>query len=222
MVAQTYGMISHIDDCIGKIMRFLETSGLAQSTVVVFTSDHGEYLGAHHLLHKAEWPFEELLRVPLIVKDPQASQANISQSVVSHLDLVPTILDYAGVEQSALDGRGVRHSDWEGLPGRSLRRLIRDGQTIAKRPALMEYDDDWWAGPVFRTRCLIEGRYKIVMISAPGGGGLLYDLQTDPREEKNLWDAPEYVRVKSELTEKLVFEIMRTDRLQDQRRMVGA
>jgi hypothetical protein len=121
-----------------------------------------------------------------------------------------------------MDIRGTRKSDREGLPGRSLRCLVEGMGGLVDRPALMEYDDDWWEGPVFRTRCLIEDRYKLAIISAPGGGGLLFDLETDPTETENLFDDRRFADVKARMLENLVFEMARTDRLIDQRRMVGA
>ncbi len=66
-IAQTYGMITHIDDCVGRLREAVAELGLADNTVVVFLSDHGDYLGSHHLLFKGPWPYEPVVRVPLIL-----------------------------------------------------------------------------------------------------------------------------------------------------------
>lgn len=222
VIAQTYGMISHIDDNIGRVMDSLEDKGLADNTVVVFMSDHGEYLGTHNLLGKSVWPYEELLRIPFIWYDPVENiSENTSKSVVSLLDFAPTIMDYAGIDEDSLDYRGYRHADRLGLPGRSLKPYLREGQELTVKAAFMEYDEDWHPGPVYRTRTIIRERYKVTLF-AQNGDGLLFDLENDPLELSNLWDNQDYKAVKAELIEELLIELTRSDRLVDQPRICGA
>lgn len=222
ITAQTYGMISHIDDNVGRIMNYLEQNKLSQNTVVVFMSDHGEYLGSHHLVTKDVWPWEELLRVPFIWKTPEnITEDNICDETVSLLDFVPTIIDYADIDEEEFDIRGYRHADKLGLPGRSLRETLENGEKLISKPAIVEYDEDWAVGPVYRTRTLVADKYKIT-IYANNGGGILVDLEDDPEELNNLWDDPDYSHIKCELITRLLKQLTVTDRLVDQPRICGA
>lgn len=218
ITAQTYGMISHIDDNIGKVMQKLEQRGLDENTIVVFMADHGEYLGSHHLLRKGVWPYEELLRVPFIWKAPAASAISCN-NVVSLLDFVPTVLDYAGIDPAEMDMRGQRGAD-RLIPGRSLKDFVSNGKPLESKPSIVEYDEDWYPGLPYRVRGIIEERYKLVLFPVVGGG-MLFDLQSDPDETVNLYENPEYDKIKFNLAEKLLFELTRTDRL-DQPRICGA
>jgi arylsulfatase A-like enzyme len=221
IVAQTYGMITHIDHNVGRVMEELKAKGLDDNTVVVFMADHGEYLGAHHLLSKAEWPYEEMIRIPYIWKIPEAYNTGITNSdVVSLLDFAPTILDCAGISQDELDFRGMRKADKLGLPGRSLLGFLNKGEVLEGRPAIIEYDEDWHSGPFYRERIIVEGKYKMAVF--PGvGGGMLFDLESDPHEMVNLYYDKDYKEIKAELMENLLFELAKTDRL-DQPRICGA
>ena len=221
ITAQTYGMITHVDDNIGRVMAHLKGKDLIDNTIIVFMADHGEYLGTHHLLLKAVWPWEELLRVPFIWKVPDAfASGKGTDHIASLLDFAPTILDYAGIDQDELDFRGQRQGERLGLPGQSLRGFLSAGELLEKKPAIMEYDEDWHAAPTYRTRTIIDERYKMT-IYPNTGGGILSDLGSDPHETKNLWDDPDYATVKAKLMESLLFELVRTDRM-DQPRLCGA
>ncbi|WP_281888639.1 sulfatase [Paenibacillus sp. YYML68] len=221
ILAQTYGMITHVDSCIGQIVAKLKEQQLYDNTVIVFLADHGEYLGSHHLITKAEWPWEELLRVPFIWKSPQsAAQGMNDRHVASLLDFVPTILDFAGIDPAEMDTRGVYAARPLGLPGRSLRTLVEFGVPMPARPALVEYDEDWYAPDVCRMRALITEQYKLV-VYIRSGEGLLFDLQHDPYEQVNLWSDPAYAHIRHALTEQLLMELIRTDRF-DTKRVTGA
>jgi len=221
-MAQTYGMITHLDDCIGRVLESLRASGRLDKTVVLFLADHGEYLGAHHLLFKAEWLFEELVRIPMVWRVPGgAANGRPSDSVVSQIDVVPTLLDYAGVDPKAMDMRGGARADREILPGRSLRPWLDGGRSLPPQPALIEYDEDWFAGaPLFRIRALVGERFKLVVFASPEGGQL-FDLQEDPGESRNLWDDPACTALKAGLIEQALRGFCRHDRM-DQPRRSGA
>ncbi|MGG1554031.1 sulfatase family protein [Paenibacillus ferrarius] len=221
ILAQTYGMITHVDSCIGEIIGKLKELELYDKTVIVFLADHGEYLGSHHLITKGEWPWEELLRVPYIWKSPKSqSQGMNDAQVVSLYDFVPTILDFAGIDPVVMDTRGVYAARPLGLPGRSLRSLIESGELLPMKPAIVEYDEDWFAPDVCRMRSLITEQYKLTVYMNTNEG-MLFDLQQDPKEQANLWADPAYVTIRQELTEQLLMELIRTDRF-DTRRITGA
>jgi arylsulfatase A-like enzyme len=221
MAAQTYGMITHIDDCVGRMLESMERKGQLENTVVVFLADHGEYLGSHGLIEKADWMYEELARVPMIWRVPDHLCAGAgSERVVSHVDLVPTVLDYAGIDIAELDTRKNFSAPPLGLPGRSLRPLLSGGGALEDKPAFLEYDEDWHASGFYRVRTLIGPRYKLIVYTHTGGGQL-FDLQNDPYERQSLWDSAAHQTVKADMMEALLREASTYDRL-DQRRWCGA
>jgi arylsulfatase len=89
-----------VDQNIGAVLDALEASGQADNTIVIFTADHGEQGGAHHLRQKGSVAFKESVNVPLVIADPRHPGANRTDAVGSHLDLVPTILAYAGLPEA--------------------------------------------------------------------------------------------------------------------------
>jgi arylsulfatase A-like enzyme len=104
-----YASISQIDYQVGRMVAFLRERGLYDDTLIVFTSDHGEYLGFHHLLLKSGPMYDPLLRVPLLVKLPGNGQGGaVSDALVCNIDLAPTILKQAGIAAPPV------------LPGRDL------------------------------------------------------------------------------------------------------
>lgn len=215
ITAQTFGMITHIDDCIGRVLNAIRTRGAYENTVVVMMSDHGEYLGAHHLLYKGAWPWEELWNVPFIWKGMAGSRARGQcRDVVSLLDFAPTILHYAGIDENDLaPDRKVPTPPYE-LPGRSLRHHLQDNASLSDQSALVEYDGDG-----FRMRGIVLDQQKLVFYS-PSEDGALYDLKTDPTETRNLWNDPAHARIKADLFHELLARSTMTDRL-DTTRLCG-
>lgn len=219
-IAQTYGMINHIDENVGRVLDHLEETGLADNTIVVFLSDHGEYLGAHHLLLKGPWPYEQVVRVPFIWRDPQADVRSPNDGVVSLIDFVPTILDYADIDPERFDLRGVRISEPLGLPGRSLRKII-GGESTAEgvqigtpeeSGALIEFDEDFLpAATCCRYRMLVTSQYKLCLYGGTGDG-VLFDLVADPHERRNLWSDPGYAETKGQMLAMLADRLALTDR----------
>ena len=88
-----------VDQHIGSVLDALEQSGQDANTIIIFTSDHGEMGGAHHLRQKGSVAFKETTNVPMIIVDPRVNGGSRTESVGSHLDLVPTILAYAGLSE---------------------------------------------------------------------------------------------------------------------------
>ena len=219
-IAQTYGMITHIDDCVGRLLSALDECGLTENTTVVFLSDHGDYLGSHHLLFKGPWPYEPVVRVPLIWRAPGGQQGKRVSQPVSHLDFVPTVLDYAGLDQQDFDLRGGQQAQRAILPGESLRPVIDTGARPQQDGKLMEFDEDGVSQEMCRYRMLITERWKICIYGG-FGEGVLYDLENDPLELQNLWDDPGHLQVKAEMLAKLGDRLALTDRM-DNYRYCGA
>ena len=215
-LAQTYGMITHIDDCVGRLLDALQDTGHAENTVVVFLSDHGDYLGSHHLLFKGVWPYEPVIRVPLVWRTPEGQQGVTCTQPVSHLDFVPTVLDYAGLDQAGFDTRGTEETLPMCLPGESLRAVIEEGASVQQDGKLVEFDEDSKSAEFCRYRMLIAGRWKICIYGG-SGDGVLYDLENDPWEMQNLWHDQEHLVVKAELLAQLSDRLAHTDRLDNYR-----
>ena len=109
IIANYYGMISLVDHQVGRIMSALDDAGLADNTLVVFTSDHGELLGDHGLMLKGPMHYEGLLRVGLIMRGPGIAANQVNEQAVSTLDLAATFGDYAATPvPSAVHSQSLR------------------------------------------------------------------------------------------------------------------
>ncbi|MBT3379914.1 MAG: sulfatase-like hydrolase/transferase [Lentisphaerae bacterium] len=166
-----YGMITSMDELIGKLLTHLEQSGAAENTWVVFLSDHGDNMGEHGFWSKLNF-YEDSVRVPLVVArpgDPNAGRA--CHAPVSLVDWMSTVLDLTGEEAA-----------FEPLPGRSLLPLLDDPtQTWPERPIVADYACDGTRVPM---RMVRRGRWKASF--APGHPPVLFDLEDDPHEWNDL------------------------------------
>jgi choline-sulfatase len=162
--------VESVDERVGALLRALELSGLAERTLVVFTSDHGEGFGEHgDFLHGVSL-HDEMVRVPLIVAGPGVAKGHRVATPVSHLDLTPTLADLMGIE-------GIGETQ-----GASLRDLLSGGGGGDDAPRAL-----YLSSPDRLDRdAVVLGRYKLIAGLGPDpGGGLaaaLYDLAADPGE----------------------------------------
>ena len=121
VIAEYYGMTTWVDDAVGRMLAALDANGLAEDTIVVFTSDHGDYLGSHGRVQKGDL-HEESVRIPLIVRWPAGLGPRVaSHQVAALVDLAPTLLDLVGAETPS-------H-----MHGHSLANVLR-----GERPALAD------------------------------------------------------------------------------------
>jgi arylsulfatase A-like enzyme len=197
------GLIKQLDDQIGRLMAFVEEQGIAEDTMIIFTSDHGDYLGDHWMGEK-ELFHDASARIPLIVVDPDpqadATRGRKSSALVEAIDVVPTILDFFG-------GTSVPHI----LEGKSLLPLLH-GETDKLRDfAVSEYD---YSLRDVRKRLgvevkdakltmLFDGRWKYVF--AEGFRPMLFDLTADPDELTDLGADPAHAKEAARL-ERLFFD----------------
>ena len=136
-----------VDRAIGRILESLEASGMADDTIVVFTSDHGDLLGAHGgLVQKWCNAFDEATRVPLLVAGPGIGAGGPGVSVpTSHVDLIPTLLGLAGIDrEEARAGVATHHDEVQDLPGRDLSAIVtgrQDEASVASPVYFMTEDD---------------------------------------------------------------------------------
>ncbi|MHB1790337.1 MAG: sulfatase-like hydrolase/transferase [Acidimicrobiales bacterium] len=142
-----YYLHTLVDSAIGRILTALESSGMADDTIVVFTSDHGDLVGAHGGMQQ-KWynAYDEAIRVPLLVKGPGVHPAEGGISVpTSHVDLIPTLMGLAGIDtEQAAAGVAEHHDDVRPLPGRDLSKVIRgsaESATVASPLYFMTEDD---------------------------------------------------------------------------------
>lgn len=188
-IALNYGSVSHIDEAIGKVLRHLEQLGLADDTVVLFTSDHGDYFGDHQLLWKGPLHYQGVTRVPLIWADPQRPDERRSQQLCSTLDIAPTVLARAGC------------LPYNGLQGLSLLPAMRDDASLGRDAVLIEEEGQrimfGFPGRV-RMRTLQTPRYRL-SVYENADWGELYDLEADPQECANLWQDPGAASLRHEL-----------------------
>lgn len=200
-LALNYGSIAHIDSAVGQVVASLHRSGLSDDTVVIFTSDHGDYFGDHQLLWKGPLHFQGLTRVPLIWSDPdrqaQALSTQRSHHLCSTLDIAPTILARAGC------------LPYHGIQGMNLLPLMQ-GQDWNRDALLIEEEGQrvmfGFSGRT-RMRTLQTERWRLSVYEGVDWGEL-YDLQQDPHECCNLWEAPGSKDVKLTLLHELTRQMI--------------
>ncbi|HLU37020.1 MAG TPA: sulfatase-like hydrolase/transferase [Thermomicrobiales bacterium] len=176
-----YGMTSFMDDQIGKILDTLDRLGIADNTIVVFGTDHGHFLGQHGLFHKGAFHYEDLLRLPFLVRWPgQVPQGSVSSDLQSLVDLAPSFLEAAG---EPVPG---------GMQGVSQLRSWR-GEGPARDWTITENRHQPTA---LSLRTLVTDRYKITVYRGSDDGEL-FDLHEDPDERRNRWHDPEFADVKA-------------------------
>lgn len=155
------------DTAIGRVLTALEKAGLNENTLVVFTSDHGEMMGAHQLIGKGAL-YDEAAGVPLIVALPGGQGKVDRQHLVSGLDVMPTLLDYAGIKAPA------------SLEGKSLKPVLEE-KPVAWRDFVAAETDGSYEGRMIRT-----ARYKYVVFGSGDHREQFFDMERDPLELKNL------------------------------------
>ncbi|MCC6177564.1 MAG: sulfatase-like hydrolase/transferase [Chloroflexi bacterium] len=191
IVAHTYGMLSLIDDNLGRIFRRMDELGLFENTLVLLTTDHGELLGDHWLIGKGPFHYDALINVPLLWRFPDGRAAGrVADGLMSNVDVAPTLLDYAGLPPLP------------DMHGRSMLPLLRDGDEAAARDrVLVEFD--WRFVPGLRAKTIRTQHHKLTVYAGEPYGEL-FDLDDDPDEFVNRWDDPAYAAIKQDLTRYLL------------------
>ena len=187
LIANYYGMIALIDHNVGRMLNALSDLGLVDNTMVIYTTDHGEWLGDHGLLLKGPMMYEGLLRVGCISRGPGIPQGRIVADPVATTDIAATLYDYGGIDP----GREL-HS-------RSLRPLIEGRES-------RDYALNEWKihpsrmGIALDLRCVRTKAAKLTL-ELGSGAGELYHLGNDPHEMDNLYGNPDYAALQRELTD---------------------
>jgi arylsulfatase A-like enzyme len=206
--SHTYGMVSMIDDSVGQILSTLERLGLEDDTMIVYTSDHGDMMGDHGMILKGWLPYKGVLNVPMIFKVPGVTRAgSVSDSLVSSVDLAPTILNLCQIEEAA------QPPDMQGV---DITPMLKDPDLELRDCCLVEVDENdsgltRMLGNVpagaGRLKYLITDRYSLTVYDGFPGYGDLFDLREDPHQLRNLWDSSPGLR--AELVETLLFEVIK-------------
>jgi len=186
IIANYYGMISLIDHSVGRILMALDDLGLSENTLVIYTTDHGDWLGDHGLILKGPINYDGLMRVGFIVKGPGVPTNKVVDDPISTIDMKATIEDYAGVAPARED-----HST-------SLRGLI-EGNGETRDFAFNEWDiNASRCGVALRLQCVRTKTHKLTL-ELESGAGELYDMVNDPHEMNNVFDDPGHAAVRREL-----------------------
>ncbi len=208
MRATYFGMMTEIDDCLGQVFAHLDATGQWDNTLIVFTSDHGEQLGDHHLLGKIGY-HDESFRIPLIIRDPdaRATRGQVEDAFTEMVDILPTLISWVGGDvPNAVDGR-------------SLLPLLQGSQPADWRDALhYEFDFRETSNSSAETDlglamdecslCVLhDAAYKYVHFAALPP--LLFDMRADPHQFHNLADDPAYAGVVRDYAQRMLSWRMR-------------
>ena len=197
--------VKAIDENVGRLLDYLDEEGIADDTVVIYTSDQGQFLGEHDYYDK-RWIYEESLQMPFLARYPkEMSPGGVGTDLCQNIDFAPTFLDYANVETPGA------------MQGRSIRSVL-SGKTPSDWRKSVYYR--YWMHMASHLNPAHYGvrtdRYKLIFfyglpldakgaVDEPATPGLeLYDLEEDPLELKNVYDDPAYADVVTELKAELL------------------
>lgn len=220
-----HGMLRLIDDQFKRLIEGLEERNLTENTIVIFLSDHGDFVGEYGLIRKGPDLPEVLTRIPMIWRGPGIkAQGRVDDPCVSLVDILPTICDIIGIETPF------------GVQGKSILPLLKD-ENIPEREYDIAYSESGFSGLYWteqdkldivtegasknmitfdclntwtqcgQVRMVRKGDYKIQVDMM--GNGYLYNLADDPMETVNLWNNPEYIEVKADMLTELTAAILK-------------
>lgn len=193
--AYYYSMVQLIDEQLGSIMAALDRLKLSEKTIVVFTSDHGEMLGDHGIGQKGPLVYEGVTRIPLLMRYPAGFAPCEVQECVSLVDLTPTILDFAGI-----DDRIKRD-------GISLKDRLCFGTALTRNGVRLEYKEE---SDRIRYKCWVTEEWKLAIYLGEQFGEL-YHLREDPEETRNLFHEKGFEEVKARLLTELLNDMERSE-----------
>jgi len=223
-VQATYlGMIGYVDWMLGEVMRCLEETGLASETTLIVSSDHGDWAGDYGLVEK--WPNaldDCLTHVPLLIRTPEGAAGHVVTEPVELFDIMPTVLELAGIQATHTHMARSLVPQIGGAPGDSARAAIAEGgydrhepQCFEGRPGSEAIFDDplnlyYPKGlqqqeqpeSVCRSVMLRTTAHKLIRRTA--GEHELYDLELDPRELNNRYGDPSLAEVRRSLESRLL------------------
>ena len=189
-------MVSLVDENVGRVLAALKEQGLEEDTLVMFTNDHGEMLGDHGLLFKGPFHYDCLIKAPMIVSWPGVvPKGSRYTQITEHVDILPTLLDLAGVPAP------------NGVQGMSMAPILRGDAGAGRDCALTEFNCYDWG---LMAKTITTREYKLTYYAGERFGEL-FDRVNDPDEFVNHWDDPEYARVKEQLLRRLLDRLIQTE-----------
>jgi arylsulfatase A-like enzyme len=209
-VKDHYRGLAGVDENLGRVLDHLDRHGLAEDTLILYTSDNGFYLGDHGWYDK-RWMYEPSLRVPLLARYPRLVQGRVDSHMVQNIDFAPTILDFAGVKAPpAMQGRSLRPL----LEGKAVRdwrtsvyyayfenswALEGKGREAMRDPSF----EFFTAHRVSPHRGVRTARHKLIEYYSEGDYWELFDLDQDPKELRNVYADPAYAGTVTSLKSEL-------------------
>ena len=187
-MAAYYGMQSFIDQQVGRILDALDGLGVADDTLVLYSTDHGHFLGQHGLIAKGAFHYEDLIRIPMIARVPGGQKGVVSSALQSQVDFAPTFLTAAGLTVPGLM-QGVNQLPvWRGETQPARDHVLVENRHNPTTVHLRTFVDEQWKITVYRQ----------------GEDGELFDLKADPDERHNRWHDPACADIKSRLLHRFV------------------
>jgi len=204
LIARYWGLVTQVDRSVGAILRTLENLGLDDNTIVVYTSDHGDMMGSHHMVEKSVM-YQEAVRIPWLMRIPQMRGRSQSiKSPVSHIDMMPTLLDLFDARSRAdLPGQSLvpeikgsntdpRDVFIQWNPNSGALKIKRGGTQLASKERLKELENE-------RSRAVISpDGWKLCLSDTDKCQ--LFNLNKDPGETTNLFDSGDHKEIISRLT----------------------
>lgn len=190
-IAYSQGNMSLLDQAIGEVLNALKKSGNWQNTLIVFAGDQGSMLADHGLYDKMAYSYDELMRIPILIKAPGITPKQIDRQV-SLIDINQTLVEWMGLKPTQPN-----------LDSRSLFPLLKNGNTGWNTPDEAYYRYEWYNGSWFGVRTIRTPEYKYCW-NPVGEIDELYDLKKDPREIINQIDKPAYKKIQEELQLRLL------------------
>jgi len=181
------GLVRMADDALGDILGTVDETGHSRDTLTVFTSDHGDHLGQHRMYQKMEM-YEQAIDVPLLIAGSGVRQGAVFSTPVSHLDLMPTLLNAAGIAHP------------RGLHGVSLWPALTSDEALPERPVFSQYSGNPVIGDI--RQAIITQQFKY--IHDPADRPEVFDLDSDPLEMRNLADDPRFREIRKDLHRQLI------------------
>ncbi|MFI3332601.1 MAG: sulfatase-like hydrolase/transferase [Rikenellaceae bacterium] len=185
-VREYFAMIQCIDDNVGRLLDYLDENGLAENTIVIFTSDHGDMMYEHHKMDKGN-PYQAAAKIPFIIRYPDKIKAGkIIEKSYTTCDFMPTLLGLVGAEQA------------EGVHGIDDSATLLDDQDVVTSERVVYLTDS----PFNVWTAAIDSRYKLVLSCRDTPW--LFDLERDPDELVNFYSDPQYKAIGERLQAELL------------------
>ena len=183
--------IKSVDDGVAEVLDYLDKNGLAENTIVIYTSDQGFYLGEHGWFDK-RFMYEQSFRTPLLIRYPEEiAPGTVVDELVQNLDFAPTLLDYANVEIPTE------------MQGESFRKILNGTSSEWRDAVYYTYYEYPSVHMVKRHYGVATERYKLMHFYYDIDEWEMYDLQEDPEELNNIYEDPNYTKVRANMHEKL-------------------